>query len=76
MLSLLSKGTAVILPLILFLIDYLRERKLSVKLLLEKIPFLILSVFFVILSIKMQDRGGAMEDRQFVSLIDSLSIAE
>lgn len=73
-LSLLSKGTAVILPLILFLIDYLRERKLSVKLLLEKIPFLILSVFFVILSIKMQDRGGAMEDRQFVSLIDSLSV--
>lgn len=73
-LSLLSKGTAVILPLILLLLDYLKERRLTYKLFIEKIPFILLSVFFVFLSIKMQVKGGAMEDRQFVNLLDSFSV--
>ncbi|MGB0896361.1 MAG: tetratricopeptide repeat protein [Flavobacteriaceae bacterium] len=73
-LSLLSKGTAVILPIVLFLMDYLKIRKLNAKLIVEKLPFLLLSVIFVILSIKMQSAGGAMEDRQFTTLIDSLSV--
>ena len=73
-LSLLSKGTAVILPAVLFLFDYLKARKLNIKLLLEKLPFLLLSVVFVVLSIQMQEKGGAMEDRQFTTLLDSLSV--
>lgn len=73
-LSLLSKGTAVILPIVLFLIDYLKIRKLNMKLIVEKLPFLLLSIVFVVLSIKMQSVGGAMEDRQFTTLIDSLSV--
>lgn len=73
-LSLLSKGTAVILPIVLFLIDYLKARKMNFKLVLEKLPFLLLSIVFVVLSIKMQSVGGAMEDRQFTTLIDSLSV--
>ena len=73
-LSLLSKGAAVTLPLILFLFDYLNVRKFNMKLVLEKIPFLILSIFFVTLSIEMQAKGGAMEDRQFITVLDSLSV--
>ena len=73
-LSLLSKGTAVILPAVLFLFDYLKARKLNIKLLLEKLPFILLSTIFIVLSIKMQAKGGAMEDRQFTTLIDSLSV--
>lgn len=73
-LSLLAKGTAVILPFVLFLFDYLKERKISMKLIFEKLPFLLLSTFFVILSINMQVKGGAMDNRQFTSILDSLSV--
>ncbi len=73
-LSLLSKGTAVILPLVLFLFDYLRARKFNMKLILEKVPFLLLSIFFVILAIQVQAKGGAMEDRQFTTVLDSMSV--
>jgi tetratricopeptide (TPR) repeat protein len=72
--SLLSKGSAVILPLVLFLFDYLNARKFNLKLILEKVPFFLLSIFFVLLSIKMQAKGGAMEDRQFITVLDSLSV--
>ena len=72
--SLLSKGSAVILPLVFFLFDYLNARKFNLKLILEKVPFLLLSIFFVLLSIKMQAKGGAMEDRQFITVLDSLSV--
>lgn len=74
LLSLLSKGTAVIFPLVLFLFDYLKNRKDIVKLLIEKTPFFILSIVFVYVSITMQDVGGAMEDRELTSFIDSLSV--
>jgi tetratricopeptide (TPR) repeat protein len=73
-LSLLSKGTAVILPLVLFLIDYLKIRKLNLKLIVEKVPFLLLSVVFVVFSIRMQAKGGAIEARGFTTLLDSLSV--
>ena len=73
-LSLLAKGAAVILPLILFAFDYLKTRKLTLKLLLEKVPFFLFSIFFVMLSIQMQAKGGAMDDKQFTTVIDSLSV--
>ncbi len=73
-LSLLSKGAAVTLPLVLFLFDYLKARKFNLKLILEKLPFILLSVFFVMSSINMQEKGGAMDDRQFISVIDSFSV--
>lgn len=43
-LSLLSKPAAVIFPIALFCIDLLRKRKLSWKLIIEKIPFFLLAV--------------------------------
>lgn len=56
--SLLSKGQAVTLPLCFLLIDYLFKRKFSTRMILEKIPFFILSVIFGVVAIKAQ--GGAI----------------
>ncbi|WP_459210932.1 tetratricopeptide repeat protein [Aquimarina rhabdastrellae] len=73
-LSLLSKGTAVIFPLILFTFDYLYKRNDYLKLILDKIPFFMLSAIFFYIAIVGQATGGAMNDRQFISLIDSFAV--
>jgi len=52
--SLLSKASATSLPLLLFLFDYFLCRKDIKKIILEKIPFLILSLIFGIVAIKAQ----------------------
>ncbi len=54
LLSLISKGQAVTLPLCFLLVDYFLNRKLSYKILLDKIPFFALSVIFGLLAIKFQ----------------------
>lgn len=54
LLSLISKGQAVTLPLCFLLVDYFFNRKLSIKILLDKIPFFALSVVFGLLAIKFQ----------------------
>ncbi|MGD2035973.1 MAG: hypothetical protein PVF73_13000, partial [Bacteroidales bacterium] len=58
MLSLLSKGMAVSLSLSLIAIDYFLERRLlSGKVILEKVPFFVLSIVFGIIAIKAQDNA-------------------
>lgn len=55
-LSLLSKGQAVSLAVTLVLLDWFTGRKmLSIKVLIEKIPFFILSLVFGIIAIKAQN---------------------
>jgi protein O-mannosyl-transferase len=62
-LSLFSKGQAVSLAITLFAIDFLFERKLLEKrVLLEKIPFLLLALIFGLVAIKAQQAGNAMHD--------------
>jgi len=57
--SLLSKPAAVPLPFILILIDYFYSRKLfSVKVIIEKIPFILLSLVFGIITIITQKNNG------------------
>lgn len=54
-LSLLSKGMAITFPIVIILIDYLQNKNiLNIKLLLEKIPFLLLSLAFGIINILAQ----------------------
>jgi len=53
-LSLLSKPAAVILPFILFLLDYWHGRPFNWKVLAEKIPFFIFSLLFGFITIKVQ----------------------
>jgi protein O-mannosyl-transferase len=51
MLSCLSKSAAVTFPLILLLLNYFFD-KIDRKKLIEKIPFLLISIFFIILTFK------------------------
>lgn len=54
-LSILSKAMAVVLPLVLILIDYYDNRKLTSKQVwLEKIPFLLISLLFGLIAFKSQ----------------------
>jgi tetratricopeptide (TPR) repeat protein len=53
-LGLLSKGMAVSLPLTLLAIDYFLGRKLNTKTVIEKVPFLLLSIVFGYIAIKAQ----------------------
>ena len=53
-LSLLSKPSAIILPLVLFLLDYWKGRAFNMKQIMEKIPFLLVSLLFGIILLKMQ----------------------
>jgi protein O-mannosyl-transferase len=60
-LSLLSKAMAVMLPVVLMLIDYYKNRKISKKVLLEKIPFFILSLVIGLVSIMLRNQQGVTE---------------
>ncbi len=53
-LSCLSKPTAVMLPVILLLIDWYKNRAWTAKIFVEKIPFFALSVLFGIITIMVQ----------------------
>ena len=53
-LSVLSKAMAVVLPIIMLLIDYFQDRKITMKIIAEKIPFFLVSVFGGIIAINIQ----------------------
>jgi len=62
LLSLMSKPTAVCLPLVLVLMDYYHHKKLSWKISILKIPFFLLALFFGILAVFSQKSFGAIND--------------
>ncbi|MFH0943732.1 MAG: tetratricopeptide repeat protein [Planctomycetota bacterium] len=72
--SLLSKGTAVPLPVVLLLIDWYRGRRFSSRLLLEKIPFFLLSFVFGFLALHAQESADAIKTGGY-SLLFSFSAA-
>jgi len=74
-LSLLSKSMAVILPLVLFLMDYLFRRKVDKDMLAEKIPFLVLSLIFGIIAIVGVHSSGSARQESTYSLLSILSVA-
>ncbi|MEO8377040.1 MAG: hypothetical protein ABI579_05155 [Candidatus Sumerlaeota bacterium] len=59
--ALMSKGTAVTLPIALLLIDYYQRAPLRLSLLLKKIPLFALSLFFGVLAIRLQHDIGATD---------------
>ncbi|MEI6764928.1 MAG: tetratricopeptide repeat protein [Bacteroidota bacterium] len=61
-LSLLSKSAAVILPIVMLAVDWFIKRKLSFRLITEKIPYLMLSLVFGILAVFSQNERGAIHD--------------
>lgn len=61
LLSLFSKAVAVSLPILLLGIDYYYKRPFNFKLILEKLPFLALSVFFGLKAIDAQKEFEAIQ---------------
>jgi len=55
-LSLLSKPAAIILPFVLILLDYWYGRPIAKRSILEKIPFLFLSLVFAVITVKIQSK--------------------
>jgi tetratricopeptide (TPR) repeat protein len=73
--SCLSKIQAAILPVALFLVDYLRNRKLiSRKSILEKIPFFAIAVIFGIINIIAQKGYGYIDYKAPYSTTERLII--
>jgi 4-amino-4-deoxy-L-arabinose transferase-like glycosyltransferase len=52
--SLLSKPAAIVLPLVLLLLDYWKKRPFTRRVVLEKIPFFLVSVLFAVITLKLQ----------------------
>jgi protein O-mannosyl-transferase len=60
LLSLLSKPAAVIFPIVLFSIDYLRSRKLKFSLVIEKAPFFLFALALGVATYLFQKKAGAV----------------
>jgi tetratricopeptide (TPR) repeat protein len=73
--SLLSKGVAMVFPAYLFLIDYLRGRKVNRSSLIAKVPFILLSAGFVFISFYSQQLEGAFITEVDFPFIDRFAIA-
>jgi tetratricopeptide (TPR) repeat protein len=58
--STLSKGMSVSFPIVLFVIDFFKERKFTFKILAEKIPFLIIAVIMGLVAIQAQKESNAL----------------
>jgi tetratricopeptide (TPR) repeat protein len=72
-LSLMSKSAAVSLAPVIVLIDYYSGRKFNWKVIIEKIPFFLLSLLFGILAIFSQKSGDALNNLSPIfSFIDRL----
>ena len=75
-LSLLSKGMAVALPLTLVAIDFYCKREVSLKTaLLEKIPFLLLALVFGVVAVGAQAEQGAVQELALFSFYERLLFA-
>lgn len=71
--SLLSKIVAVTLPGIILLIDYYYSRKFNLKWLWEKIPFVLLSVFFLFVGYLLTTHLGSVNlKEQFYSIFERI----
>jgi len=71
-LSVLSKGMAICLPITFFAVDYFLERKYSHKTIVEKIPFLIIAIIFGLVSIEAQKSLQAVLDIQHYKVFDRI----
>lgn len=63
--SIMSKPAAIIFPAVLFLLDFYKERKWGVGLILEKIPFALVSAFLLYLTMHAQTSAGATPTSEF-----------
>jgi len=68
--SLLSKSAGIMLPLTLLLIDYLNNRKITWKVVLEKLPVLFLSFIFGLVALYFRSDSGNPESIMAYNFFD------
>ena len=73
LLSILSKAMAVVLPMVLLLVDYYSGRKFDKYVILEKLPFFVLSIVFGILASHIQ--SGAIAKFEIFTWIQRIAFA-
>jgi tetratricopeptide (TPR) repeat protein len=71
--SCLCKAMAVPLPFVLLLTDYLYQRRFRIALLLEKLPYLAVSIIMGVLTLRAQ--AGAMGSTEHYTLLQRLLLA-
>lgn len=78
-LSLTSKPMSVSLPLVLLIIDYYPFNRFNLyvakKIIIEKVPFIFLSLISSIITIWAQDAGGALKTLEKLPLLDRIAVA-
>lgn len=74
LLALFSKSAAVTFPIVLLIIDYYQDRKLSFKTIIEKVPFFALSILFGIINIKAQQSIDFIQSMQEYSIFERISM--
>lgn len=70
--SLMSKSAAVVLPLVLLLFDYYYDRKFDKRAILEKAPFMLLSLLFGVIAYIAQQSVDAMNPLTDYNIIDRI----
>ncbi|NPD48176.1 tetratricopeptide repeat protein [Lentimicrobium sp. S6] len=73
-LSALSKPAAVVFPIHLLLVDYLMGRELNLRVFIEKIPFIIVSVVIGLATVLVQTDSGAVNVNAFL-FIERIQLA-
>jgi hypothetical protein len=73
--SLFSKAMAVSLPVLLLLTDYFKDRKIGIKILIEKIPFFLLAIIFGVVAIFAQRSSEAIQDLSNYSFLQRIVFA-
>jgi protein O-mannosyl-transferase len=74
--ALLSKAVSVTFAVVMFLYDFIDKRKIDYKGVLEKVPFIILAIFFGIISFQAQKSFGALGTQNVhYSAIDRIALA-
>lgn len=71
-----AKPMAVTLPVVLLLLDVFEKRGFSIRSAVEKVPFLVVSVIFGLLTLKVQSSTGAgLVDTTYYSLVERILFA-
>jgi len=70
--AILSKAMAVCIPVVFILIDFFRGRRITLKRILEKIPFLLISIVFGIIAIIAQKSVNAIQDNTYHNFFERI----
>lgn len=73
--SLLCKPSFIIFPLILMLIDWQTNQKISKQHFLQKVPFVVISILFSFITLKAQQEGGFINSNHAFGIFERIGYA-